>query len=242
MLLLLAGSAEARNLAQLLAAARIPAIASLAGATKDPAEWAIPTRSGGFGGAAAFEAFLDAKSITAILDATHPFAHRITRRTADIAKRRALPYLLLLRPEWVAQPGDRWTHIAREEDAAAHIPPAATVFLATGRQSLARFENLADRRLICRQIDPPEAPFPYPNGSFLIGRPPFSEPTELALFKRLGIDWLVVKNAGGLASGTKLVAARALGIRVAMIARPTPPVCTQVQTAAQAMDWVRRLP
>ena len=241
MLLLLAGTTEARTVALELAEAGIAAIASLAGATKEPGELAVPTRSGGFGGGATFEAFLDDKSITAILDATHPFAHRITRRTADIARRRTLPYLLLLRPEWEAEPGDRWMHIAREEDAAAHIPATATVFLATGRQSLLRFDNLADRRLICRQIDPPDAPFPYPNGAFLIGRPPFSVADEVALFRRLGIDWLVVKNSGGEASRTKLVAARKLGIRVAMIARPEPPACARVETAGQAIAWVRRL-
>ena len=241
MLLLLAGTAEARVIAQELAAAGVPAIASLAGATKDPADLAIPTRFGGFGGGDAFEAFLDAKSITAILDATHPFAHAITQRTAKIAERRALPYLLLLRPAWQAEPGDNWTHISREEDAAEHIPATATVFLATGRQSLARFENLADRHLICRQIDPPDAPFPYPNGAFLIGRPPFSLPDEVALFKRLKIDWLVVKNAGGAASRTKLSAARELGIPVAMIARPAPPVGARVESTGQAMDWVRGL-
>ena len=241
MLLLLAGTAEARVIAEKLAELSIPAIASLAGATKDPADLAILTRSGGFGGGDAFETFLEAKNITAILDATHPFAQRITRRTAKIAKRRALPYLQLLRPPWESGPGDCWTHIAREEDAAQHIPAAATVFLATGRHSLRRFEDLADRRLICRQIEPPDAPFPYPNGSYLIGRPPFSVADEVALFRRLGIDWLVVKNAGGVASRTKLTAARDLGIPVAMIARPAPPVAARVETTAQAMDWVRGL-
>ena len=241
MLLLLAGTAEARIVAEKLAEMDIPAIASLAGATKDPADLAIPTRIGGFGGGDAFEAFLDAKPITAILDATHPFAQSITHRTDKIAKRRALPYLQLVRPEWKAETGDDWTHIAHEEDAAKHIPAAATVFLATGRQSLERFENLAGRHLICRQIDPPDAPFPYPNGSFLIGRPPFSHDDEVALFKRLSIDWLVVKNAGGAASRTKLSAARELGIRVAMVARPAPTLGARVETAGQAVDWVRGL-
>ena len=241
MLLLLAGTAEARTVAEKLSEMDIPAIASLAGATKDPADLAIPTRIGGFGGGDAFEAFLDFKPITAILDATHPFAQSITRRTAKIAKRRALPYLQLVRPEWKVELGDDWTHIAYEEDAAKHIPATATVFLATGRQSLKRFENLAGRHLICRQIDPPDAPFPYPNGSFLIGRPPFSHDDEVALFKRLSIDWLVVKNAGGAASRTKLSAAQELGIRVAMVARPAPTLGARVETTGQAVDWVRGL-
>jgi len=74
--------------------------------------------------------------------------------------------------------------------------------------------------LICRQIDPPEGAFPWPNGAYLIGRPPFSMADEEALFRRLSVDVLVVKNAGGAASRTKLDAARALGLKVLMIERP----------------------
>ena len=155
-----------------------------------------------------------------MLDATHPFAHRISARTANVCDESSIPYCQLLRPEWVAQKGDKWTHITCEEDAARHIETGATVFLATGRQTLDRFASLAHARLICRQIDPPDRPFPFPNGQFLVGRPPFPVEDEVNLFERLGVDWLVVKNAGGEASRTKLTVARQLGIRVAMIARP----------------------
>ena len=121
------------------------------------------------------------------------------------------------------------------------IAPGSTVFLATGRQTLEAFAGLSRCRLICRQIDPPDGPFPFPNGEFLVGRPPFSEADEVALFERLGVDWLVVKNAGGTPSRTKLDAARVLGIKVAMIARPPRPDAAIVETEAEAMAWVRDL-
>lgn len=216
-LLLLAGTGDARQIAKGLAGGDV--IASLAGATRGPAPLPIPTRVGGFGGEDGFRDFLDENGITAVLDATHPYAHRITDRSARICAELGLPFLQFLRPGWVAAPGDQWTEIAREEGAAALIPEGATVFLGTGRQTLERFANLTGRRVICRQIDPPEGPFPFPGGEFLIGRPPFSVEDEVALFDRLGVDWLVVKNAGGAASGTKLTAARHLGIPVLMIAR-----------------------
>jgi precorrin-6A/cobalt-precorrin-6A reductase len=115
------------------------------------------------------------------------------------------------------------------------------VFLATGRQGLARFVNLTGRHLICRVIDPPKAAFPLSNGEFLVGRPPFPPEAERALFESLGVDWLVVKNAGGQASKSKLEAARMLGLPVAMITRPPQPDALRVTTVAAAMDWVRRL-
>ena len=128
--------------------------------------------------------------------------------------------------------------IAREEDAAAHIPLGATVFLGTGRQTLARFANLAGRAVICRQIDPPESPFPFPGGRYLIGRPPFSTEDEVALFDKLGVDWLIVKNAGGDASRTKLTAAAQLGIPVLMIARPKGGDWPVVHDVDAALAWV----
>ncbi|PUB19336.1 cobalt-precorrin-6A reductase [Yoonia sediminilitoris] len=238
-LLLLAGSGEARRIAQALAGTDV--VASLAGATRDPVDLPIPTRTGGFGGERGFRAFLEAENITAVLDATHPYADRITRRTARVCAAQNIPYLQLLRPPWVAEPGDQWTEIACERQAADHIPPGATVFLGTGRQTLEGFANLTGRRIICRQIDPPSGPFPFEGGEFLVGRPPFSVQDEIALFKRLSVDWLVVKNAGGALSRTKLDAARALGIPVLLIARPPKGNWPTVATVEEALAWVHAL-
>ncbi len=240
-LLLLAGTGEARDIARALAERKVPAIASLAGATRAPLATGLPTRVGGFGGEDAFRAYLDREGITAVLDATHPFAHRVSGRTARVCAEENIPYCQVLRPEWRPAPGDRWTMLDREEDAADHIAPGSTVFLATGRQTLERFANLSRCRLICRQIDPPEGPFPFPNGEFLVGRPPFSVEEEVRLFTELGVDWLVVKNAGGAAPATKLTAARQLGLRVAMIARPPQPDAAKVSTVEEALDWVAAL-
>ncbi len=239
--LLLAGTGEAKVLAQALADRKLAAIASLAGATRMPAPLALPTRTGGFGGDEGFRAYLKDSGISAVLDATHPFAHRISLRTARICAEENIPYCQLLRAPWEPSAQDDWTMLADETEAAHHIPPGSTVFLATGRQTLHRFANLGTCRLICRQIDPPDGPFPFANGEYLVGRPPFSQEDEYTLFKRLGVDWLVSKNAGGDTPFTKFLAARRLGIRVAMVARPTQPDAPRVDTVAQALDWVAQL-
>ena len=238
-LLLLAGTGEAKEIARGLAAAGIDAVASLAGATRLPKPLALPTRSGGFGGADGFETYLAENNITAVLDATHPFAARITDRTAAICAAKGIPYLHFLRSAWVAEPGDTWTDIDREDQAADHIKPGQTAFLGTGRQTLDRFANLQDVRVICRQIDPPDGPFPFPGGQFLVGRPPFPVEDEIKLFQELGVDWLVVKNAGGDRSKTKLTAARHLNIPVLMIRRPAMPDALRVRTVEQAIAWAK---
>ena len=240
-LLLLAGTSEAKRIAWGLSTMGTRAIASLAGVTRSPEPLPLPTRIGGFGGQAGFERFLQTQGITAVLDATHPFAAAMTDRTARICAVQSIPYLQILRPAWVPEPGDRWTEIAAEPDAAVHIPTGSTVFLATGRQTLERFAGLQGCRVLCRQIDPPTAPFPFEGGEYIISRPPFSVPREVELFQTLGVDWLVVKNAGGAESRTKLIAARQLDIPVLMLRRPPMPDALRVQTVQAALDWVAAL-
>ncbi len=240
-ILLLAGSGEAKEIATGLAALNLPAIASLAGATRAPKQLDIAMRIGGFGGADGFRRYLANAGIRAVIDATHPYATQITNRTAKICAEIGLPYLHVLRAPWVTQAGDDWTEIAREEDAAALIPKGSTVFLGTGRQTLDRFSGLIGCRVICRQIDPPTAPFPFEGGEFLIGRPPFPVAREKLIFAQLGIDWIVVKNAGGDASATKLTAARELGIPVLMIARPASPMAMRVNNPVDALTWAQSL-
>ncbi|MBD3677157.1 MAG: cobalt-precorrin-6A reductase [Rhodobacteraceae bacterium] len=238
-LLLLAGSGEGRQLAQALAKAEVPSVASLAGATRVPEALPLPTRIGGFGGADGFTSYMRDEGITAVLDATHPFADQISQRSAKICRDLDIPYLQFLRPAWRPVEGDRWTFLNSEEDAARYIPEGSTVFIGSGRKTLAKFANLEGRRLIVRQIDDPKEPFPFENGEFLVGRPPFSVTEEADLFLKLGIDWLVVKNAGGSTSRSKLDAARELGIPVAMIRRPPQPEAPRVETVTAAMNWVR---
>ncbi|RVT84399.1 cobalt-precorrin-6A reductase [Rhodobacteraceae bacterium CCMM004] len=241
--LLLAGTREARQIAGAVAQEeRVSVVASLAGATRTPKPLGIPTRIGGFGGRDGFLAYLRDERIGAVLDATHPFAVGISHRTAEICAERDIPYLLVLRQPWMPGPQDTWTFLHRESDAARHVPEGARVFLATGRQRLEAFANLTGRTLFVRQIDPPSEPFPYPGGRFVVGRPPFSIAEEVALFERLRIDWLVVRNSGGTASRSKLDAARRLGLPVAMIRRPLQPEAPKVETVAAALSWLRRLP
>ncbi len=240
-LLLLAGTLEAREIARALAAKGVAAVASLSGVAREVGPLALPTRLGGFGGERGFRDYLRAQGITAVLDATHPFAERITLRTERICAHLGLPYCQVLRPPWVPEPGDNWVTLAREEDAVDYIPEGATVFLTTGRDTLERFGNLTGRHLIVRRLDAAVRPFPLPNGEFLVGTPPFSVEEEKELFQRLGVDWLVVKNAGGEAPRSKLIAARELGLPVAVLARPPSSDGSRVETVAEALDWVAGL-
>ena len=142
MLLILGGTGEARGLAERVAEAGVPATLSLAGATRAPLAQALPTRIGGFGGEDGFRAYLAEAGITAILDATHPFAHRVSARSARVADELGLPYAILSRPEWQAEAGDIWHEVDSPSDVGPLTRPGDVVFLATGRQTLQAFGNL----------------------------------------------------------------------------------------------------
>lgn len=239
--LILAGTAEAREvIAKLHKAGMKNVIASLAGATRHPEELPVETRIGGFGGDEAFAEWLEENQIAAVLDATHPFASRVTSRTIKITSENNLSYLRLERPAWVAKPGDDWVLVADASEVNAHIQDNQNVFLATGRQTLADIGQLQADQVFCRQIDPPDKEFPFKNGSYVVGRPPFSVNQEVELFRKLSIDVLVTKNAGGDASATKLDAARELKIPVIMIERPKLSECEMVDNIREATEWVMK--
>lgn len=240
--LVLAGTREGREIAVGLAARAIPVLASLAGRTRRPLEPGVPLRTGGFGGAQGFRDTVAAQGITAVIDATHPFAEKITARTARLCREDGLPHLILRRPGWQPQPGDDWTRIVREADLAAHVPRGASVFLATGPQRLEAFTGLEGRRVLCRRIDPAPGPFPYENGDWVVSRPPFSVEDETALFALLGVDVLATKDSGGEDGRAKLEAARALGLRVVLLDRPRLPEGARVvETVEEALHWAEGL-
>ncbi|PCH93177.1 MAG: precorrin-6x reductase [Rhodobacteraceae bacterium] len=236
--LVLAGTSDARTVLEQLKTRDV--IASLAGATRDPAPLPVETRIGGFGGVEGLQEYLTAQGITAVLDATHPFAANMSANAHAACRALNIPHCILRRPEWLPQAGDDWHFIDEIADLAALITPKSQVFLATGRQTLRDYACLVGCYLYARVIDLPHAEFPFENGEFVIGRPPFSLSDEIALFERLKIDWLVAKNAGGNRARSKLDAARALGIPVALIKRPATPEALVVDSAAQAKDWLER--
>ncbi|MEP3346239.1 MAG: cobalt-precorrin-6A reductase [Litoreibacter sp.] len=237
-ILLLAGTSEARDLSRALVARGHHVVASLAGATRAPRDLGCETRVGGFGGEQGFRDWLANNPVDLVIDATHPFATNITKRTARVCGDLGVQSLQVRRGPWAPEAGDNWRFIDHPQQAGDVIPNGSRVFLATGRQTLKQFSGLASCYLICRQIDPPEGPFPFENGEFRVGRPPFSVEDEVGLFTDLKIDWLVVKNAGGAMSRSKLDAARRMGMPVLMINRTAPPDGPQVATVDAALEWL----
>lgn len=233
--LLLAGTGAARRLAADLTSQNHDVLASLAGATAKPAPYSCPTRTGGFGGASGLAAWLRSENPDAVVDATHPFARQMTTNAIAAARATGVPLLRLSRPPWRPKPGEDWRDVPSVEAAVASLPRTARVFLATGRGSLGALAGTT-ATLFLRTVDPQPAPFPN-KGEFVVARPPFDEASERALFERLGVTHLVVKNAGGAPGRTKLDAAAALRLPIFVVARPPdPPGAPRAMTSDEILS------
>ncbi len=240
-ILILGGTIEARNLAEKLAGdERFRTTYSLAGLTRTPMTVdGTDVRRGGFNGEQGFRDYLVSSRTDVVIDATHPFAERMTETANRVSRALRLPHIVVQRPPWVRGPEDDWHTVAATEDLAQLVPEDATVFLATGRQRAGTLATiLRGRRLLCRVIDLPNQPFPATNGNWVAGRPPFSVESEVELFRSEGVDWLVTRNSGGRMAESKLEAARILGLPVAMLERPPLPNCTAVESVEACLEWL----
>lgn len=224
-ILILGGTTEARQLAgQLAARPDVEVILSLAGRTEKPIAQQVPTRVGGFGGAEGLAGYLRDTRTDLLIDATHPYAARISDNAAKAAQRAGVPILALRRPGWEREDGDRWTEVDDASAAAVALGlPARRVFLALGRQEVGAFEAAPQHHYLLRSVDPVEPPLGVPHVDYLLARGPFREADEHRLLVEHQTDVIVSKNSGGDATYGKIAAARALGIEVVMIRRPALP-------------------
>ena len=239
-ILILGGTAEASGLARALAGdARVAATTSLAGRTRAPAAVPGAVRVGGFGGPEALADYLKREGIDLVVDATHPFAARISRNAARACNLAKVPRLLLARPAWTPQAGDTWVPIPDTEAAAAALPDLGRrVFLAIGRQELAAFAGLTGFWFLVRLVEEPETPPPLAAYHLVLGRGPFAIEREIDLLREHRIDVVVSKNSGGAGAAAKIAAARALKLPVVMIERPPAPDSETAESVAAARAWI----
>lgn len=238
MILVLGGTAEARDLAAQLDGAGVRVTTSLAGRVANPRLPRGDIRVGGFGGPARLGEWLTEHRVVAVVDATHPFAERISASAARACPAAGVPLLRLERPGFTERPGDRWHRVPDLAAAAALVPRlGGRVLLTTGRQGLAAFAA-TDAWFLIRCVDPPDPPLPARH-ALLLDRGPYTFAGELALLDRHALDLVVTKDSGGGLTAAKLDAARKRGLPVIVVDRPPRPKTRAVATVAEALAWAR---
>jgi precorrin-6A/cobalt-precorrin-6A reductase len=238
--MILGGTSEASALARRLAAeADVDALLSLAGATAHPAPAPIPQRIGGFGGVEGLIAFLRARRIDSVIDATHPFAARMSANAVAACRATATPLVVFTRPPWTPQQGDQWTEVATMEEAADALGlTRKTVLLTQGRLQLAAFARAPQHRYLVRAIDPPAEAEALADCRLILARGPFALADELELMREEKVEILVTKNSGGRATYPKIEAARTLGVDVVVVKRPNPPEAEILHDLDAVMAWI----
>ena len=235
--LILGGTREGRDLADLLVTGGHEVITSLAGRVRRPAHVVGEVRVGGFGGADGLADWLLGNGIDRVVDATHPFAEQISANAAMACRRTGTPLLRITRPSWASHPlADTWTWVDSHDDASKGAAGCGKVLLTVGKQSLDHYRNLPD--VAARMVELPEEPLPV-SWQPLLERGPFTIESEKELLRDLGIDVLVTKDSGGSLTDAKLTAAGDLGVRVIVVRRaPVPKDVAQVATPREALAWI----
>ncbi|NVO55780.1 cobalt-precorrin-6A reductase [Rhodobacteraceae bacterium B1Z28] len=237
-LLILGGTTEANALARAIADRGIPATYSYAGRVETPRSQPLPVRVGGFGGVDGLVCYIRDHGISHVIDATHPFAARMSGNAVAACHETSTPLVALTRPAWTPQDGDRWYRVSDIPAAVATLDRSAQrVFLAVGRMHLEEFAAQPQHHYLLRLVDEP-AGLPLPNCDVVVSRGPFTVEDDLALIQRHHIELVVSKNAGGAGARAKLDAARAQGVPVLMIDRPALPQRTELSSVAQVLDWL----
>lgn len=218
-ILILGGTKEAAELARLLVDEGHDVTTSLAGRTREPLPASGVLRVGGFGGAEGLAAYLSGHGFTRLIDATHPFARRISANAKEAARMTGIAFEAIERPAWQKQAGDSWIEVSSLEEAARAIPAGSRVLLALGSQHIAVFASRGDVRFMVRMVDEPAVPPTLPDHEVLIGMPSPDWQEEARIFQEKRVTHLVCRNSGGAGAYAKIEAARRLGLPVIMVGR-----------------------
>jgi precorrin-6A/cobalt-precorrin-6A reductase len=224
-ILLLGGTADARHLSDALHKEGLSVIYSLAGLVRVP-KVDCQLVVGGFTQFGGLAQYLKDNNIGAILDVTHPYAQTMSSKAVMAAKEVGIPCWRFHRPAWQQEAGDNWEDYQDDADLLAKLDGFRVPLLSAGQMSEALLKGILQlpsiERIVWRTaVAPKFALSDKVHWIKAIG--PFALDDERQLLVDHGIDVIVSKNSGGMATYSKLVAARELSVPVLLHARPLLP-------------------
>lgn len=231
-ILLLGGTADARQLADALIQQGHEVIYSIAGLVRTP-KLTCEILVGGFSQFGGLTAYLQHQkehhnNIDMLLDATHPYAQKMSDQAVCSAEKQGIHCWRFSRPQWTASSNDHWYDYHDFSDLLTKLTAfnttGKTLLLTAGQFSEAQLLALATlpfRQILFRTAVAPS--FSYDKLQkvrWIKAIGPFSEQDEKALIEGQGVDIIVSKNSGGNATVAKLLVAQALTLPVFMQVRP----------------------
>ncbi|MEX3762306.1 cobalt-precorrin-6A reductase [Paraburkholderia phenoliruptrix] len=217
-ILLLGGTGDALRIARHLTPRDVYSLAGL-GKVHDDLPCAV--RVGGFGGSEGLQRYIEEEAIGLVIDATHPYAARISANAVQAARSAGVACWALRRPAWQPQAGDDWRMVDDWNELTAALAPFRRPLFTLGREPLTHLDEIpAHQFWFVRCLD---AHADTARARILAARGPFTLEGERALFALQAFDVLVSKNSGGGATEAKLQVARERGLPVVMLRRPPLP-------------------
>jgi precorrin-6A/cobalt-precorrin-6A reductase len=240
-ILILGGTSEAKSLAKRLITLDVEIIYSIAGLVRQPA-LNCKIISGGFSQynndsnsankRDGLTAYLLAEKIDCLIDATHPFATKMSQQANSSTQEINIPYISFVRPEWEIQNGDNWSLLDNEDQLLNELALAVN----TGSKNIFYTNGQVDRKLAVELDAIAELNEAFGSAQYIVRSAketelpqhsqciqaigPFNITAEKFLLEKYEIDLIVCKNSGGEATKAKLEAARELNVRVLMLQRP----------------------
>ncbi|MBU7438330.1 cobalt-precorrin-6A reductase [Paraburkholderia fungorum] len=233
--LLLGGTGDAVRIARQLGHEHVY---SLAGLGKVPDDLPCAVRVGGFGGSDGMARYIADERIDLVIDATHPYAARISANAVKASDAARVPCWALRREAWLPQAGDDWRMVGDWAELTAALASFKRPLFTLGREPLAHLDEIPLRQFwTIRCLDASET---HPRARILATRGPFTLEGERALFGAEAFDVIVSKNSGGSATEAKLEVARERGLPVVMLRRPElPAVDREFASVADLLEALR---
>ena len=170
------------------------------------------------------EEMLRSEGFELVVDATHPYADKVTENIAEACRNAGVEYLRLLR----GSSSDDSDGIFVENTAAcvAYLKNTeGSILLTTGSKELPAYAQLHDR--IYARVLPMQASLDICARSgvaperIIAMQGPFDEEMNLALLKMAKVKYMVTKDTGGPGGyGAKISAAKKAGVQAIIIGRP----------------------
>lgn len=237
--LIFGGTGEARELANQLVAAHHDVTTSLAGRTLEPLLPEGFVRTGGYGTVPALRTYLDENGFDYIVDATHPFAEKMSQTILGAIALSDIAMLRLCRPAWQKPEGAIWIEVQTVGEVSKLVPDDAVLLITSGHGEFDGMGFPPSCKRLVRLIEPPNHTSSS-NDQIILDRPPYTVAGELALMREYGVTHLLSKNAGGAQTRAKIDAATKLGITTYMVQRPAlPPAAREVETVTEALAIIQ---
>ncbi|MFC4305359.1 precorrin-6A reductase [Cohnella boryungensis] len=233
MILVMAGTSDARELALRIQGAGHPLLTTVVteSAARSMEEAGLPVRTGRLPKEALVE-LMRQHGVKLLVDATHPFAEEASRNAIAAAEEAATPYIRYERDRLSFADTPLITYVDDYEQAAELAAQRkGVVMLTTGSKTLSVFAkrllNEPDTTLVARMLPRKDnmekcEELGLEQKNIVAMQGPFSRELNEALYRHYKVTLMITKESGKVgAVDEKLESALALGIETIIIGRPS---------------------